>query len=69
MNKAFVNCLDQIDNLTDTIGVPILKNKSSFEETLPVSLNASKFDSELLTAPKTLNDFIYQYNCKKKILI
>ena len=70
VNTAFVNYLEQIDNLTETIDVPILKNKNTFKpylQTLPISLNTSKFDSELLTAPKTLKDFIQQYNCKKEI--
>ena len=67
VNTAFVNYLDQIDNLTETINVPILNNKTTFEQTLPISLNASNFDTELLIAPKTLKDFIYHYNHKKEI--
>ena len=67
VNTAFVNYLDQIDNLTETLKVPILKNIATFEQTLAISLNVSNFDSELLTAPKTLKDFIHQYNCKKEI--
>ena len=58
-NIAYVNYLNQIDNLTKTLEFPILKNKTTFEQTLPISLNVSKFDSELLTAPKTLKDFIH----------
>ena len=58
VNTAFVKYLDQIDNLTETLEFPILKNKTTFEQTLPISLNVSKFDSELLTAPRTLKDFI-----------
>ena len=67
VNTAFVHHLDQIDNLTETLEFPILKNKTTFKQTLPISLNTSKFDSELLTAPKTLKDFIHQYTCKKVI--
>ena len=69
VNIAFVNYLDQIDNLTETINVPILRNKTTFEQTLPISLNASKFDLELLMAPYILKDFIHQYNHKKEIFI
>ena len=69
VNTAFVNYLDQIDILTETLEVPILKNKTTFKQTLPISLHAYKFDSELLTAPKMLKDFIHQYNHKKEILI
>ena len=67
VNTASVNYLDQIDNLTDTPEYPILKNKTTFEQTLPTSLNVSKFYSDLLTAPETLKDFIHQYNHKKVI--
>ena len=67
VNIAFVNYLDQIDNLTESLEFPILKNKTTFEQTLPISLNVSKFDSELLTAPKTLIDFIHLYNHGKEI--
>ena len=66
VNTAFVNNLDQIDNLTESLRLPILKNKTTFKQTLPISLNISKFDSELLT-PKNLKDFIHQYDCKKEI--
>ena len=56
-----------MDNLTESLKVPILKNKTTFKQTLPLSLNISKFDSELLAAPKTLKDFIHQYKHKKEI--
>ena len=42
-------------------------DKTTFEQTLPISLNASKFDSELLTAPKMLKDFVHHYCHKKEI--
>ena len=67
VNTAFVSYLDQIDNLTETLEFPTLKNKTAFEQTLHRSLNISKFDSELPTAPRTLKDFIHQYNCRKEI--
>ena len=67
VNRAFVNYLDQIDTLTESLSVPVLKNKTAFKQILPISLNTSKFDSELLMAPKTLKDFIHQYKCKKEI--
>ena len=65
VNTAFVNYLDTLDNLTDSLKSPILMNTATFEQTLPFSLNVSKFDSELLTAPMTLKDFVHQY-CHKK---
>ena len=30
-------------------------------------MNISKFNSELLTSPMTLKDFVHQYHCKKEI--
>ena len=67
VNTAIVNYLDQFTNLTESPEFPILKNKTTFEQTLPITLNVSKFDSELLTTPRTLKDFIHQYKCKKEI--
>ena len=64
---AFVNYPDKIDNLTETLEFPILNNKTTFEQTLHISLNVSKLDSELVTAPKTLTDFIHQFNYGKEI--
>ena len=32
-----------------------------------MSLNVSKFDSDLLMSPRTLKGFIHQYNHKKEI--
>ena len=67
VNTAFFNYIVQFDNPTETLEIPILKNKTTFEQTLPISLNVSKFDSDLLTAPRNLKDFIHHYNHKKEI--
>ena len=42
--------------LTELYEVPILKNMTTFEQTLPISLNISKFDTSLLTTTKTLKN-------------
>ena len=68
VNTAFVNYLDQFDHLTETLEILIIKNKTTFEQTLPLSLNMSKFNSELLTVPRNIKDFIHQYNHKKEII-
>ena len=67
VNTAFVNYLDQIDKLMETLEVPILKNRTTFEQTLPLSLKASKFNFDLLMTPKILKDVIHQYRHKKQI--
>ena len=38
------------------------------EQVLPISLHMFHFDSKLLEVPKTLKDFVYQYQQKKQIL-
>ena len=68
VNTAFVNYLDQMDNVTNIVEFPILKNKTTFEQTLPISLNVSKFDSDLLTAPRTLKMLFTSIIARKKFL-
>ena len=41
--------------------------RATYKQSLPISLNLSRFDSKLLTAPKTLKDFVYHYHHKKEI--
>ena len=65
--KAFINYLDHFSNLTESLKFPITKNKTTFKQTLPTSLNVSKFDSNLLTASSNLKYFIHQYTFKKEI--
>ena len=67
VNTAFVNYLDTLDNLTDSLKFPILLNRTTHKQTLPISLKPPVFNSELLTAPKTLKDFIHQFHHKKEI--
>ena len=38
VNTAFVNYLDSLDNLTDFLKFPILLNRTTYEQTLPISL-------------------------------
>ena len=55
VNTAFVNYLDLLDSLTDFSDILILMELgTTFEQTLSICVNASKFNFELLTAPKTL---------------
>ena len=67
VNAAFTNYLDQLTNLTESLRYPIIRKKTPFKQTLPIALNVSKFDSDLLTAPRNLKDFIQQYKHKKEI--
>ena len=67
VNAVFINYLDQFPNLTESLEFPFIKSKTTFEQILPISLNVSKFDSDLLTASSNLKDFIHQYTHKNRI--
>ena len=69
VNTAFANYLDEFSNLTESHEFPIIKNRTTFEQTLPISLNISKFDQTLLTASSDLKEFINSYTNHKEILI
>ena len=69
MNTTFVNYLDTLDNLTDSLKFPILLNRTTYKQTLPISLKSFEFDSELLKAPKTLKDLFTSFIMKRKLLI
>ena len=67
VNTASVNYLDKFSNVTESPEFQILRNKTTFEQTLPISLNVSKFDSTLLTASSDLKEFINSYTNNKEI--
>ena len=67
VNTAFVNYLDKCPNLTESPEFPIIRNKTTFEQTLPISLNVSIFDATLLTASNNLKEFINSYTNKKEV--
>ena len=67
VNTAFVNYLDKFPDLTDSLEFPVIRNKTTFEQTLPISLNISKFYSSLLTASSNLKEFINSYTNNKDI--
>ena len=54
-------------NLTESLEFPVIKNKTIFEQTLPISLNIPKFDKTLLTASTDLKHFINSYIKHKEI--
>ena len=65
VNAAFVNYLDMFPNLMESLEFLIIKNKTTFEQTLPISLNISIFDKMLLTASTDLKEFIKSYTNQK----
>ena len=67
VNTAFVNYLDKFPNLTEYLEFPIIRNKTSFEQILPISLNISNFDPTVLTASSDLKEFINSYTNHREI--
>ena len=66
VNTDFINYLDQFPNLIESLDFPIIKNKTTSEQILPISLNISKLDSTLLTASNNLKEFIHWYTKDKE---
>ena len=67
VNTAFINYLDKYPNLTESFKFPIIRNKTTFEQTLPIILNVPKFDQTLLTASSNLKEFINSCTNNKEI--
>ena len=66
VNTAFVNYLDNFDNLTETLEFSILCNWTTHKWTLQISLQSFEFDSDLFKTPKTLKDLVNQFQHKKE---
>ena len=58
INTAFVNYLETFPNLADSLDIPLIKNRTTYEQIIPITLNVSEFDGILLHASTTLKDFI-----------
>ena len=67
INTAFANYLGMFLNLSESLELLINKNRTTFEQILPVSLNISKFYKTLLTASTDLKEFISSYTKNKEI--
>ena len=67
INMAFTNYLDMFPNITDSLKFLLIKNRTTYDQILPVNLNVSKFDKPLLHASTNLKDFINRYTKTKEI--
>ena len=65
VNLAFVNYLDQLD---ETIDVPIERNWMHQMHVLPLCIEPFHMSQSLLQAPKTLKEYISQYQENRKSL-
>ena len=59
INLDFTNYLNMLPNLTDSL--PFIKDRTRYEQPLPLNLSVSNFDSSLRHAPTTLKDFMIDY--------
>ena len=67
INTAFANYLEIFPNFTESLQFLLIKNRTMYEQILPVNLSISGFDKTLLHAPTTLKDFINSYTKKEEI--
>ena len=67
VNTTFINYLDEFPNLTESLEFPVIKERTMFEQMLPISLNIPKFDPTLLIASSNLKEFINSYTNHKEI--
>ena len=65
VNVAFANYLDQLE---ETIDVPIERNWMHQMHILPISIEPFQMNQNLLQAPKTLKEYINQYQENRKCI-
>ena len=59
INLAFTNYLDMLPNVTDSL--PLIKDRTQYEQPLPIHLNISHYDNSLNYRPTRLRDFMSNY--------
>ena len=67
INMAFTNYLDMCSNLTNPL--PLIKDRTEYEQPLPLNLSIPGFDSLMKHAPTSMKDFMHDYIKHKEILI
>ena len=64
INMVFTNYLDMLTNLT----IPsLIRDRTTYEQPLPVNLTFPIFDSSLIDAPTKLKSFMHNYAKHEKI--
>ena len=64
---AFATYLEMFPNLTEYLQLPLIKNRTTYEQILPVNLSISGFDKTLLHVSTNLKDFLNNYIRRKEI--
>ena len=62
---AFTNYLDILPNLTNPL--PLITDRTTYEQPLPINLSIPDFNSSLKHAPTSFKSFIYDYMKHKEI--
>ena len=65
INMAFANYLDMLSNLTDPF--QLIKDRTIYEQPLPINLSIPNFDSSLQYVPTNLKKFMHDYANNKEI--
>ena len=65
INMAFANYLDMFPNLTDSF--QLIKDRTTYEQPLPINLSIPDFDSLLLHVPTNMKSFMHDYAKNKEI--
>ena len=65
INMAFTNYLNMLPNLTDSL--LLIKDRTEYEQPLPLNLSIPDFDNSLRHAPTSLKNFMHIHACNKEI--
>ena len=65
INMAFANYLDMLPNLTNPF--QLIKDRTTYEQPLPINLSIPDFDSSLQHVPTNLKNFMHDYANNKEI--
>ena len=67
INTAFANYLGMFPNFTESLPVPLIKNRTTYKQILLINFNISGFDKSLLHKSTNLKDIINSYTTRKEI--
>ena len=59
INLAFINYLDMLPNLT--VSLTLIRDRTHYEQPLPIHLNIPHYDSSLPNRPSKLKEFLHNY--------
>ena len=65
INMSFTNYFDMLPNFTDSL--PLIKDRTEYEQPLPLHLSIPDFDNSLKHAPTSLKYFMHIYANNKEI--